>query len=114
MKPFYKAIPSGAFSKFDTLEEAQSAAQEQAVANPGHAVEIFRCVGIVSTPKEASTFWMDGEGPPEKPRWRDLEVGEAYQRGDEWFNPEIEEWIVINSLTTVDTVSGKYPARRPL
>lgn len=52
-----------------TLAEAQAEAERLSAKKPGRAFEILRCVGIAQCPK-ASTFWMDGEGPPREPEWR--------------------------------------------
>ena len=60
--------------KHETLEAAQAKAEAMAESEPGQVFQILRCVGYASTSK-ASTFWMDGEAPPEKPRYRRLEEG---------------------------------------
>lgn len=79
MKPYYRVENE----RFDTLTDAQQRAEDLAAKFPGRSFEILRCVGYASTSK-VSTFWMDGEGPPEKPRYRMLEMGEMIQDGDEF------------------------------
>ena len=112
MKPYYKVVASDSFRKFDTIEEAQSVAEGQAADHPGRAFEILRCVGIAQTSK-ASTFWMDGEEPPEKPRWRMLEVGESIQDGDEW-KSQSGKWLARIGGFGVTFSSYHAPHRRPL
>lgn len=117
MKPFYyiNNATIGEFTgeKFDSLERATEESLELAEANPGQSFEILRCVGISSTSK-ASTFWMDGEEPPEKPRYRTLEDGELIAEGDEFSHPE-EGWK-RHTIGIGDVMSnGAYlPTRRPL
>ena len=135
MKPQYYvyALNYGAPTvRHATLAEAQAEAERLAEKHPGRTFEILKCIGYSSTSK-ASTFWMDGEGPPhplganaaglvrdeaeetpEKPRYRELEFGEEYRNGDEWLSPITGGWVVIKSPMAGDTVSGKYQARRPL
>lgn len=97
-----------------TLAEAQAEAERLAEKHPGRAFEILRCVGIAQTSK-ASTFWMDGEGPPEKPRYRELEEGEILQQGDEYelFNT----WRQVPQYSfgiTLEDPLLRTPHRRPL
>ena len=87
MKPYYYVYAlnyGGATVRHATIAEAQAEAERLAAKHPGRAFEILRCVGIAQTSK-ASTFWMDGEGPPEKPRYRMLQPGDTPQLGDEFW-----------------------------
>ena len=95
----------------ETLESAQARAGEMAESEPGHAFEILRCVGIASTSK-ASTFWMDGAGPPEKYRWRMLEDGELIEDGDEFSRGD--EWSLSRCDGQKYSISLHQPHRRPL
>ena len=92
MNPYYRvySTESSAAEHALTMEDAQARAEELAAKHPGRCFEILRCVGYASTSK-ASTFWMDGEGPPEKPRYRAMERGEIFQDGDEYRHPG-EQW----------------------
>lgn len=97
-----------------TLAEAQAEAERLAEKHPGRAFEILRCVGIAQTIK-ASTFWMDGEGPPEKPRYRELEEGEAFQGGDEYLIDEVWTPVPYWSFgATYNRLEFPSPHRRPL
>ena len=115
MKPYYyvlnrrHGIPT---VKHETVEIAQSEAERMAQKNPGNSFEILRCVGITSTPK-ASTFWMHGEGPPDKPRYRMLEHGEKLEDGDEYQMDG--EWRGVRAFgVKLHGIFSKYPHRRPL
>ena len=115
MKPYYYVYKHGASGpsvKHATLKIAQDEAERLAAKEPGECFEILQCVGYSSTAK-ASTFWMDGAEPEEKPRYRMLEAGDSYQNGDEWYSEEAG-WIIVHSLTSEARVTGKFPARRPL
>ena len=95
----------------ETLESAQATAEKMAESEPGQVFEILRCVGIASTSK-ASTFWMDGEEPPEKPRYRMLEIGEVILSGDQ---REDEGAWLPRIFTIGDKMTSDHkPTRRPL
>ncbi len=133
MKPFYYIYNAtiGEFTgeKFDTRERATKWSLEFAEENPGQSFEILKCVGHSSTSK-ASTFWMDGEGPPhplganaaglvrndgeetpEKPRYRMLDRGEVTQKGDEFLAP-FGNWKKVGVRYSI--TPNHYPHRRPL
>ena len=102
----------------ETLEAAQAKAEAMAESEPGQWFQILRCVGIAQTSK-AATFWMDGEEPPGKPRYRMLDEGDVFQGGDQWqpFPDHEGEWIEVPSFS----FGGIYyksvypsPHRRPL
>lgn len=114
MKPYYYAAENIGLRKWDTLEEAQSEAERHAAKHPGRAFEILRCVGIAQC-SQASTFWMDGEGPPKKPRYRELEEGETFQAGDEYMIDNV--WTPVPYWSFGATYNrGEFPSphRRPL
>lgn len=119
MKPYYYAAENIGLRKWDTLEEAQSEAERHAAKHPGRAFEILRCVGIAQC-SQASTFWMNGEGPPEKPRYRELEEGETFQAGDEYMPTTGEykrEWIAVPNWSFGEVYSKRAfpsPHRRPI
>jgi len=87
MKPYYRVYDAKEYTthgdKFECPDLAERLALELATKYPGSTFEILRCVGIAQCSK-ANTFWMDGEEPPEKPRYRMLEYGEIIQPGDEY------------------------------
>lgn len=89
MNPYYRVYSNESIAAEHalTLEDAQARAEELAAKHPGCCFEILRCVGYASTSK-VSTFWMDGEDPPEKPRYRMLDEGETVEGGDEFEHPE--------------------------
>ena len=122
----------------ETLEAAQAKAEAMAESEPGCAFEILRCVGYSSTSK-ASTFWMDGEEPPEsipklpvgaigychygngqtafcvapeKSRYRMLEEGEPIADGDEFSRGY--EWISSKCAGQQYKNVMHQPHRRPL
>ena len=115
MKPYYRVYSneSTAAEHADTLQAAQARAEELAAKHPGRCFEILRCVGYASTSK-ASTFWVDGEGPPEKPRWRPLEEGEQITDGDEVFIARSAEWRQFAQCVFGQPLAPKLQARRPL
>ena len=113
MKPYYRVYSneSTAAEHADTLQAAQARAEELAAKHPGRCFEILRCVGYASTSK-ASTFWMNGEGPPEKPRYRMVDKGEVIESGDEYDDDGI--WRP-RALTIGEKVNSDHrPTRRPL
>lgn len=88
MKTFYRIAALGNRpnpQEFETVEAALDAAKEALKEFPGRVFEIYKCVAMVQY-TEASTFWMDGEGPPEKPRYRMLEEGEKILPGDQFLS----------------------------
>ena len=116
MKPYYYAAENICQRKWATIEEAQAEAERYAEAHPGKTFEILRCVGIAQTSK-ASMFWMDGEEPPEKPRYRELEDGEDFQKGDEWQPFPGDEWLKVPYYSLGEIYHKSVyplPHRRPL
>ncbi len=116
MKPYYYVYRVGNGNsnvKHTTLESAQKEAERICNQHPGTTFEILKCVASVRC-TQASTFWMDGEEPPEKPRYRTLEDGELIAEGDEFSHPE-EGWK-RHTIGIGDVMSnGAYlPTRRPL
>ena len=119
MKPYFYLYNAtiGEFTgeKFDTAARAVEMSLELAESNPGEAFEILRCVGYSSTSK-ASTFWMDGEEPPEKPLYRMLEDGEIIMGEDEFQHPEgwRKHHGSYNAIGETFRKSNHLPHRRPL
>ena len=107
----YKHGDQGPRVRHADLATAQDEAERLAAKLPGHPFEILRCVGVASTSK-ASTFWMDGEGPPEKPRYRMLDVGEYCQEGDEAQLDPLGGWTPRQYRGK--QLEGMNPTRRPL
>ena len=118
MKPYFytfnrqHGIPT---VKHDSLEIAQGEAERLAAKLPGQAFEILRCVGIAQTSK-ASTFWVDGEEPPEKPRYRDLEDGEIIEKSEEFKHPDgwRKHHASYGSIGQTFRENCFLPHRRPL
>lgn len=117
MKPYYyvyKHGDQGPRVRHPDLATAQEEAERLAEKMPGQFFEILRCIGYASTSK-ASTFWMDGEGPPENPRYRELEEGETFQDGDEY---ELGgRWLKVPPSSFDHEFTRKawnFPHRRPL
>ena len=143
MKPYFytfnrhHGIPT---VKHDSLEIAQGEAERLAAKQPGQTFEILRCVGIAQTSK-ASTFWMDGEEPPEmpsnmpagttayfhygigqtafyvapeQPKYRMLELGEIIEEGDEFDCVGDGNWQPFVLLVGSKLATHGQPARRPL
>ena len=114
MKPYYyvyKHGDSGPRVRHSDLPTAQNEAERLAAKEPGQCFEILQCLGYASTSK-AATFWMDGEGTPEKPRYRILEIGEVIDSGDEYCN-SYKYWQPTPASGEV--FSRHYvPHRRPL
>jgi hypothetical protein len=106
----YKHGDQGPRVRHSDLEKAQAEAERLALQEPGRHFEILHCVGYASTSK-ASTFWMDEEEPPVKPRYMMLEVGDITLRGDEFRQPcgTWKQGIGGYSITY-----NHYPHRRPL
>ena len=115
MKPYYRVYSdeSIAAEHVETLDDAQVRAEFLAAKHPGRSFEILKCVGYASTSK-ASTFWMDGEEPQEKPRYRMLEKGEIVEDGDEFNFQHSGEWRPHNLWIGKAIASDNYPTRRPL
>ena len=114
MKPYYYVYAfhyGGPTVRHAAIAEAQAEAERLAAKHPGRAFEILRCVGIALT-RKASTFWMDGEQPPEKPRYRMLDVGETVQLGDEWLNGG--KWVPRTVMLGNPVLIHHAPHRRPL
>lgn len=115
MKPFYyiNNATIGEFTgdKFDTLERATEESLELAEANPGQSFEILKCVGHSST-SNASTFWMDGEGPPLKPRYRFLDLDEEVLPGDQYSSDGFAWHDVPGAGYYIDEFCATH--RRPL
>lgn len=116
MKPYYyiyKHGDQGPRVRHSDLPTAQNEAERLAAKEPGQCFEILQCLGYASTSK-VSTFWMDGEGPPEKPRWRDMEIGETFQDGDQFFITD--KWVAVPPASFGFKINGTYrfPHRRPL
>ena len=99
----------------ETLESAQATAEKMAESEPGQVFEILRCVGYSSTSK-ASTFWVDGEEPPEKPLYRMLEDGDIITGDDEFHHPEgwLKHATQYNSIGENFRKNTHLPHRRPL
>ena len=117
MKPYFYIYNAtiGEFTgeKFDTAARAAEVSLELAEANHGESFEILRCVGYSSTSK-ASTFWMDGEVPPEKPRYRMLEIGDWTAESDEYEKPRNSgNWVpVVKAPYELCQFNNRH--RRPL
>jgi len=111
MKPYYYATEPNSLRKWETLEEAQAEAERYAENHPGKSFEILRCVGRSSTSK-ASTFWVDGDEPPEKPRYRMLEEGEPIADGDEFSRGY--QWATSQCAGQKYNSVMHQPHRRPL
>jgi len=115
MKPYFYLYNAtiGEFTgeKFDTAARAVEMSLELAESNPGESFEILRCVGYSSTSK-ASTFWVDGEEPPEKPSYRMLEKGEIIKKGDEY--DDDGTWLPRAFTIGEKMNSDHRPTRRPL
>lgn len=117
MKTFYRIAalgnrPSG--QEFETVQAACDAAKQALKEFPGGIFEIYKCVAMVQY-TEASTFWMDGEGPPKKPRYRELEDGEVFQYGDEYISDNV--WTPVPNWSFGATYNRREfpsPHRRPL
>ena len=120
MKPYYYVYRVGNGNsnvKHSTIESAQKEAERICNQHPGSVFEILKCLAIVQC-TQASTFWMDGENwmdgeePPEKPRYRMLEYGEIIQPGDEY--DDDGTWrpraLTIGEKGSADN----RPTRRPL
>ena len=98
--------------RLNQIKIAQAEAERLAAKEPGECFEILQCIAITRC-TEASTFWMDGEEPPEKPRWRMLEVGEYCQDGDEMqAGIDSAEWVPRQHRGK--QLPGMLPTRRPL
>ena len=114
MKPFYYVYRSdesrGPKIKHATLAEALTESERLANQHPGSVFEILKCLAIVQC-TQASTFWMDGEEPPEKPPYRQLENGEQTMRTDEFLTPQ-GIWQKSIGGYTINPVH--FPHRRPL
>lgn len=121
MKPYYYVYRVGNGNsnvKHSTIESAQKEAERICNQHPGSVFEILKCLAIVRC-TQASTFWMDGENwgaeeePPEKPRYRMLEIGEHIQIGDERPNGNLG-WVGWSLAIGTPVNSGTPPTRRPL
>lgn len=113
MKPYYYVYRVGNGNsnvKHSTIESAQKEAERICNQHPGSVFEILKCLAIVRC-TQASTVWMDGEEPPEKPRYRMLEIGEFIESGDQW-EKEPGQWIDRNYIGRQSI--GMQPTRRPL
>lgn len=114
MKPYYYIYRTdesrGPKVKHATLEEAQSESERLANKHPGSAFEILRCVGITQC-AQANTFWLDGEEPPEQPRYRMLEEGEIVRDGDEFFH---SKWRPVTLFIGGTWLKSHLPHRRKL
>lgn len=65
MNPYYyvyKYSGNAPRIRHSTLQEATREAERLAKEEPGAYFEILKCLGFSRT-SEASTFWVDGEGP---------------------------------------------------
>ena len=120
MKPYYYVYRSdelrGPKIKHYALADAQAEAERLASQHPGSVFEILKCLAITRC-THASTFWMDGEEPPEKPRYRDLEDGEDFQEGDEWQPSPGIEWLKVPYYSLGEIYHKSVyplPHRRPL
>lgn len=123
MKPFFYTYNTGSQfppkHKHDTQEAAVAESLRLAKKHPGASFEILKCVAISQT-SEASTFWMDGEEPPEKPRYRMLEEGEIIGERDQYLeNGQWNSYETRGSIGEEFSLSGKpngrhLPHRRPL
>lgn len=115
MKPYYyiyKHGDQGPRVRHSTIAEAQDEAERLAAKHPGDSFEILKCVGYSATSK-ASTSWMDGEKPPDKPRYRMLDEGETVQDGDEFEHPG-GVWTPHNFAIGLSYGEGIKRTRRPL
>jgi len=119
MKPYYRVYSneSTAAEHVGTLEDAEARAKELAAKHPGRAFEILKCIATTQIVNPTpSTFWMDGEEPPEKPRYRMLEEGEIITCDDEFEHPE--GWRKYgerhNSIGDAFCKLWHLPHRRPL
>ena len=69
MKTYYYVYKVGGNApkyKHKTRLKAQTEAERLAVKHSGDHFEILECIGVSSVPApKASTFWMDGQLPPE-------------------------------------------------
>jgi len=86
MKPYYYVYRVGNGNsnvKHSTIESAQKEAERICNQHPGSVFEILKCLAIVRC-TQASTFWMEGEQPPEKPRYEMLSLGEEVIDGDQY------------------------------
>ena len=116
MKPFYYVYRSdesrGPKIKHATLAEALTESERLANQHPGSVFEILKCLALTQC-TQALTFWMDGEEPPERPRYRILEVGEYCQDGDEaQVGIDSSEWVPRQYRGK--QLPGMLPTRRPL
>jgi hypothetical protein len=115
MKPYYYVYRVGNGNsnvKHSTIESAQKAAERICNQHPGSVFEILKCLAIVQC-TQSSTTWMDGEEPPEKPRWRMLEEGEYCRDGDEaQVGIASAEWVPRHYRGK--QLPGMLPTRRPL
>lgn len=117
MKTFYRIAALGnrpSPQEFETVEAACDAAKEALKEFPGGVFEIYKCVAMVQY-TEASTFWMDGEEPPQP--YRELEEGETIEETDEFKHPA-EGWrkhdTRFGSIGETFRKGVFLPHRRPL
>ena len=114
MKPYYYVYRTdesrGPKIKHATLAEALTESERLANQHPGSVFEILKCLAITRC-TQASTLWLDGEEPPEKPRWRMLEVGELTTQTDEFLDVS---GIWKRSIGGYTIIHNHYPHRRPL
>ena len=114
MKPYYYIYRTdesrGPKIKHATLAEAQTEAERLANQHPGSTFEILQCVAITRC-AQASTFWLDGEEPPEHPRYRMLEEGEIVRDGDEFFH---SKWRPVTLFIGGIWLKSHLPHRRKL
>lgn len=97
-----------------TIESAIKEAERLSEQHPGEPFEILKCVAITRCTK-ASTFWMDGEEPPETPAYRMLEDDEKLQAGDEYLGLTDGCWRKIAPYT-IGALAKSFPNdhRRPI
>ena len=116
MKPYYYVYRVGNGNsnvKHSTIESAQKEAKRICNQHPGSVFEILKCLAIVQC-TQASTFWMDGEEPPENPHYRMLEIGEVTQEGDQYEKVGGTGLWVTTSYTGYSLCCYNAPHRRPL
>ena len=122
MKPYYYVYRVGNGNsnvKHSTIESAQKEAERICNQHPGSVFEILKCLAIVRC-TQASTFWMDGENwmdgeqPPEKPRYRMLEIGDEVIDGDQYEKVGVPGLWVTTSSTGYRLSCYNAPHRRPL
>lgn len=101
-------------ARHTTIESAIKEAERLSEQHPGEPFEILKCVAITQCTK-ASTFWMDGEGPPEVPKYRILEDDEKLQAGDEYLSFTDGGWRKIMPYT-IGALTKSFPNdhRRPI